>query len=250
MWHIREVVVANVDMRLWNFFIYFFFWCATYCKFSFGFDFSHSNSSFFQHKVGIKLRAYFVYPETSYTQLICLDFVFCASLCTPTEPPHFHDIGTSFCPRSVLIDIQVSAELAFVSFCKWQGSTFWDSAIPCSLRSHFIRLIAALNSPTGLLSSRLSKSLVCCVTQPDGAVRENLSSLSLANQQTLSHFLVPLDTYKLHLCRWGGKQVSPAGLTFSRVNADESQTKHFKSHAHVSRYKHIRAPVRNFIASI
>ena len=72
--------------------------------------------------------------------------------------------------------------------------------------------------------------MVCCVIQSDGAVRENLIPLPLANQQTLSHFLVRLASNRLHLYGRGGKSdPAPAGLTFGSVNADQSQTKHFMS---------------------
>lgn len=103
-----------------------------------------------------------------------------------------------------------------------------------SLRTHFIRQIAPLNSPTGLLSSDLVNLVVSCVIQSDGAVRENLISLPLANHQSPVSF--PGSTGHIQTAFvWMGekKQAGPTHLTFGRVNAGQKQTKHFMS-MHIS----------------
>lgn len=133
-----------------------------------------------------------------------------------------HTAETSFHSRSALICHQVSDKIGFCLLLQTTGLSnksycLRKSVTPCSLSPHFIREISTLNSPTGLLSSNQANLLGCSAILSEGAVRKNLISRPLANQQTLAHFLVWLAKYRRHLCGRKKKKSHPAPLASPSV---------------------------------
>lgn len=139
-----------------------------------------------------------------------------------------------------MVNWLLSAATKLQGFFKW-SYCLGCSVAPCSFRSHSIRLIAPLYSPTDPLSSR--RRLVCYVIQSNGAVRQNLTAPLWANQQTLSYVLVPSATGLV--CEDGEKQPlcpsPPVGLMQNKTKQSACVL------SCILRYKHTRVPLRNFI---